>query len=309
MSLKIEEKYKLPNHLTENNNSFQNRNKSWTANKYDSRTLNNNNSWRRENQQFPNSINSRSNQTIQEAPMNEWIFQGSQDECAGDVSIEKVQLIVQKLNSFSPEGIVFNELKIKEFVMGGVCSAMAFEFADEFTQIKENHVETFLELKDPFLKCIHNLEKKFAKSSEQSRIRQAAFNTIEVQEAMGGCDVGKNKIQALANLHGYKIGYCSSEVNVKNQIVARRDIENEFSKLPLGLYLLRTIEPSTNVKQEEQGHSMIYFKGRNYGFLYEPNYGGKYMKDIDQSIEIYDTLQKCNEVYGPYIARFYELTL
>jgi hypothetical protein len=192
---------------------------------------------------------------------NEWLFHGSQRECIGLAHPERVLRILDRIDRCKERGIGFNRNKVTGSIDGGVCTAMALDFAESFFSLRKIHVEIGQHSSDIFLNRIRDVGRKFAESSEEMRIRQAAFNTIEARADGPGIDIGRNKIQSLANLHHFRIDHTSQEIQI-NRADYQRSVEEEVSKLPDGLYLLRTILPSRNEKLEVHGHSMIYVKGR-----------------------------------------------
>lgn len=237
----------------------------------------------------------------------EWLFYGTQDGGRGLAPKDRVLRVVDQIDRIRPTGIYFNRNKAIGSVEGGACTAMALDFADAFFKTRKVHVKTSSYLPDSFLNCIRGLWREFAASSAESRIRQAAFNTIEVRGAPAGTDVAKNKIQALANLPGFKVDHSSSEIAV-NQAGSKQAVDAAVAELPDGLYLLRTIKPINNERLEEHGHSMIYVKEQQEGFLYDPNYGAKYMKNINHSPEIFNALASCYTHFETSRARFFRLS-
>src|SRR6267154_1814444 len=222
---------------------------------------------------------------FQETPQKELLFQGTQAQCSGALDPAKVSNLVNFLNQHRENGITFNQNSITSSIEGGTCTAMAFDFAESFFKLRNTHAMAGRHSDNLFLNCLRNLGQQFTKSSEEMRIRQAAFNTIEVRPNGAGLDIAKNKIQSLANLHNFKVDYSSDEIRVDRGDYDRV-IKEEVSKLPNGLYLLRSIKPFHNAREEEHGHSMIYVKNQKEGFFYDPNKGVKYMKNVDPLPEL-----------------------
>lgn len=138
------------------------------------------------------------------------------------------------------------------------------------------------------------------------RTQQAAFNSIEVTPYAPGVDISKNKIQSLANLHNFKVDFASREIPV-DRVDYERILKEEVAKLPNGLYLLRTIKPFNNEREELHGHSMIYVKDQQEGFFYDPNRGAKYMKNVDHLPKLSKVLVNCLHLFDTSVARFYRL--
>ncbi len=239
-------------------------------------------------------------------PRNIKLFNGSQTGAVGFARPDRVLRVLQRLEDRKEEGIEFNRSKVTGHIDGGVCSAMALDFADSFFKLRKLHVRRGHPSTDLFLNCIRDLGRQFASSSEEMRIRQAAFNTIEVRGDAAGIDVARNKIQSLANLHNFRIDRTSREIQME-RADRRRVVSEEVAQLPDGLYLLRTIEPSYNERLEVAGHSMIYVKNRQEGFFYDPNDGVKYMSNVDHSSEISNVLIHCLNQFHTSRARFYRM--
>lgn len=237
----------------------------------------------------------------------EQLFVGSQADCQGPTSMTRVARIVDRLNHSKENGIAFNRAKISRDITGGVCSAMAFDFADAFFQLRSVNASPGHPATPLFLNRLRALGYHFARSTEEQRIRQGAFNTIEVKRDATGIDVAKNKIQSLANLHRYKIDYASAPIQVVGQASTRIAIRTEMERMPHGLYLLRSIDPSNNEKREVHGHTMIYVKDEHEDYFYDPNIGLIYMRHVDQSSIMLNALFSCFYDFGISDARFYRL--
>lgn len=238
--------------------------------------------------------------------MNELLFEGSQNGCNGIAERERVLQVVDRVDRLREQGVFFNRSKITGSVEGGVCSAMSMDFAGAFFKLRKVNVNVGQSSSDFFLKSILDLGAQFAQSSEEMRIRQAAFNTIEVRRDAPSVDVSRSKVQSLANFYGFKINHASDEI-VVNSVISNRILDEEVSKLPDGLYLLRTIQPSNNERLERCGHSMIYFKERQEGLLYDPNVGARYMRNVNHTSELSQSLSDCYQAFSTSRARFYRL--
>lgn len=242
-------------------------------------------------------------------PRKELLFKGSQAQAEGQLlNTEKVFRLVEDLNQRREPGILFNPSSITQIIAGGVCTAMSLDFAEKFLKLRKVHLMTDEYSNDLFLSSIRNLGQRFAQCSEEMRTWQMAFNTIEVTSNPPGIDIGKNKIQSLVNLHGFKVDYASREIPVDREDY-ERTLKEEESKLPNGLYLLRTIRPFNNVREEWHGHSMIYVKNQKEGYFYDPNEGAKYMRNIDHLPELAAALANCHRWFETSRARFYRLAL
>lgn len=230
-------------------------------------------------------------------PMKEQLFRGSQGNCNGSADPVRVLRIVALLQALRDRGIGFNRSKVTGSVDLGTCTAMALDFADSFFRLREVHQMGSTEFSPKLINAIRSLGNQFAQASPEMRIRQAAFNTIEVVEA--GNDPGRSKIQSLVNFHNMRVDSCSQEFTI--------DQSTPVVPTKNGLYLLRAIEPSNNEKLEESGHSMIYVKNRDEALFYDPNFGVTYTRGKNHFEEIGKSLTFCRIHFQHTQARFYQL--
>ncbi|MBS0604593.1 MAG: hypothetical protein JSS60_06095 [Verrucomicrobia bacterium] len=237
---------------------------------------------------------------------NEMLFLGTQIGAVGPAPIDRVLPVLANLHRRKERGIEFNPAKITGHVEGGTCTSMALDFADFFFKLRKVHVKTGGQSSEPFLNAIRQLGRRFARSSEQMRIRQAAYNTIEVTPGAPGIDFARNKVQSLVSDYGFRIDHASREIDVEPGLQDRA-IEREVSDLPNGLYFLRTIKPSANERLEENGHSLIYVKEGQEGFFYDSNYGARYLLKTDHSSVLTQSLNSCFRQFQTSKARFYRL--
>lgn len=207
-------------------------------------------------------------EAFQRQSMNCCLFNGSQLECAGTVSEIEAKAIVQELNDNYPACIRFNPSLVTNHLIGGTCTAMSFQFLDDYFKIKKScpdgadfQTHLFQKLKD----VVH----KFTSSSQEMRNRQAAFNTIEVVKSQECEDYKKHKMQALANNHALTIDWASNAINILDE----NESASELSSLPEGAFLLRILKLADNEKLEENGHSLVFIKENGFHLFYDPNFG------------------------------------
>ena len=237
---------------------------------------------------------------------NKLLFKGTQLGCDGSVNLERVARLVDELNRRRANGIIFNPQKITPTSRRGVCSAMALDFAEHFFKLKHLYAISGLPASDRFLHAISALGQRFAQSNQEMRERQAAFNTIEILPNAQGIDKTRNKVQSLANLHHFKIDHASNEIQL-DQADYERTLQDEVSNLPDGVYLLRTLKPFNNAKEEWEGHSMIYVKDSQERFFYDPNVGTKYIYNDNPVLDLSQALTYYRQMFDTSKARFYRL--
>jgi hypothetical protein len=179
---------------------------------------------------------------------------------------------------------------------------MALNFANRMSRIgKENAVGS-----EEFLQKTQALRGEFNKSSEAMRIHQAAFNAIVVNRAEGGGDVTRSKVQSLSNLYGYQIDYASKTIEIGDPN-AREQVKDELDQMPDGIYFARQILPTDNDKLEVYGHSYVYGKQGEHGFLYDPNQGVRYLFR-EHHRAVLERMRYTFETFRTHTARFYRLS-
>lgn len=233
------------------------------------------------------------------------VFKGSQAGCDGDVTVRKCNEIFHKIVSKQPKTISFNEGKIAEEVKGGTCSAMAFDFAERYLEIRENP-ELNSQGNNTLLNRVSKLGEDFKKSSLERRTEQAAFNTIEVKKGVKQADYSRDKMQAILNYHDLKMDYSSKEISPND--LNNNKLENELNSLPNGTYILRVIDPSNNEKLETQGHSAVFIKENNLGIYYDPNHGAKAFPYEKSTDVISSSLEEMADFFHVTHARFYRVS-
>jgi hypothetical protein len=237
---------------------------------------------------------------------NKLLFTGTQIGCEGNVNVERVSRLVDDLNKRRAKGIIFNPQQITPIIKGGACSAMSLDFAEEFFKLKHVYAISGLPASDRFLSAIRALGQRFAQSNQEMRDRQAALNTIEILPNAQGIDKTRNKIQSLANLHHFTIDHASHEIQL-DQAGYERTLQEEASNLPDGVYLLRSLKPFNNAKEEWEGHSMVYVKDHQERFFYDPNVGTTYSNNDNPVSDLSRALTYYRQMFDTREARFYRL--
>jgi hypothetical protein len=235
-----------------------------------------------------------------------WFFRGTQHNCSGPVPVDKVEAVRAQLQALHPEGIAFNPNKVTDEIEGGTCTAMSLEFIDEYFKQRKIHRENPNAQSDALVKRIIQLGKKYTASSEEMRIRQAAFNTIEVTKANNGVDYSKNKVQSLANYHSLAIDHSSSEIDTET-LKNANEMAPDIDALPEGTYLIRILKPDNNEKLEDSGHSLAYVKEEGIGLFYDPNFGAKNLPPSSHAQTLFQGFKDNLQIFGINKARFYRL--
>lgn len=252
-------------------------------------------------------VTDKKNQLIK-SYQKERVFKGTQEDCDGEVCKKKVEQIRQILQNQNNEVISFNKNKVCSSIEGGTCTAMSLEFTDSYFKIKKDLENSSNNDPELLIKSLANLGPKFVKSSEIMRIQQAAFNTIEVNEDENETNYSKQKVMSLVNYREFDIKYSSEELDVVD-IQSKDQIDSEIDSLPEGIYFVRLLKPSDNVKLEEHGHSMIYIKEKEgFNIFYDPNFGCKNFDNLDRTKEaLFENFQFNFQKFGTSKLAFYQL--
>lgn len=242
------------------------------------------------------------------------LFSGTQNNHSGTVPIERVEAIRRRLLSQSEPRISFREGKVSKIITGGNCSAMSLEFANAYIKCREDLLKKFIKVNtsseeraELFLGAINKLGKDFQTSNEEMRIRQAAYNTIEVLPTEGAINnASKGKIQSIANYHNFKIDFTTDEINAET--LSNPEDVREYVSLPEGIYLLRIIKPAQNEKLEHYGHSTIYIKENDCQVFYDPNCGAYNLTGEDIASKFFTIFQRQWLMYEINKIRFHRLS-
>jgi len=232
----------------------------------------------------------------------EWLFRGRQKGCNGFVSRADANIVLERLDKNKPSCIRFNRNTITNSIEGGTCSAMSLEFLATYFKIKEA-CPVDADYRSYMLQKLRESGSKFASSSQEMRDRQSAYNTIEVSKLSEDIDYAKNKMQSLANYHGFKIDWSSDHIDT----TLCRDVTSTMDHLPDGAFLIRILKPANNEKLEEYGHSLVYIKEDGLRLFYDPNFG---LKAFDPSDHVSFLLKNFSTYFRKYQlknGRFYHI--
>ncbi|MBA2728981.1 MAG: hypothetical protein H0U49_12520 [Parachlamydiaceae bacterium] len=249
---------------------------------------------------------------IDKSPNQFWIFKGSQAGNKGAVEREHVLKVYNKINSLKPAQILFNQDKIVPALEGGTCSAMSLEFIKTYFDSRKIVIKNEGEI-TTLLSLIQWSARNLRTSNEEMRIRQAAYNTIEViKDLENEVDYSLQKIQSLANHHGFKIEIASDEIDILNIGSIAKGI-NTINNLDDGVYLTRILRPPDPqdlyemAKFEKYGHSVVYIKDKGAELFYDPNKGLLNIKPGKSDLELMTQFKNLYNEHEVSTARFYKV--
>jgi hypothetical protein len=241
-----------------------------------------------------------------ESPLKiETLFSGSQRGCNGLVPAPKVQSVCKRLNQNCSLRIRFNKDKITSELSGGTCTAMSLEFLDTYFKEKTRRRGN---LSDTLVGRLMLIGPKFATSSEEMRIRQAAYNTIEIErlDLNTLSDYSRNKIQSMASYYSFQIDYSSPEIDTIDSN-NENELLNQVENLPEGAFLMRILKPANNEKLEEAGHSLVYIKDPQSALFYDPNNGLSHLPLSEAPSFLLQKIRLCYDHFRISKLRFYRL--
>lgn len=244
------------------------------------------------------------------------LVSGTQGRAQGRTKKDRTEEIVKLLTERQPTGIRYNANKITGWVEGGVCNAMALDFAKNYFKMKKDQGITKETSLQDLIEKIKIFSEKYDLPYQQSsacveefRTQQEALNCIEVDTQAKNIDFSLAKVQSVASFYSLKITrktketkFLSNECNFSTL----KKINDQIAALTNGIHLIRFIDPKENEKLEKQGHSMIFIKEPQGFFYYDSNNGVEHIKN-NVSNCIHNRLKKHNEVNDLKSFRFYTL--
>ncbi|MBI5274279.1 MAG: hypothetical protein HY860_04410 [Chlamydiales bacterium] len=228
-----------------------------------------------------------------------WIVQGSQAGCTGSVNMQRVLQVFQEIVQNRAGGVTFNEVRLKDTIKQGTCSAMSLDLIRAYLECKQDRLITMDDLK--------RVGQKYITSSQEMKDCQMAFNSIELalDEIADGVDIERNKMQSLANFYHLTIDDASSFMDITQ--ISFEDFKEEIDSLPKGTYVIRAICPDDNHKGEKWGHTLVYNNDGCIPFFYDPNGGILNLEKEDHGAILFRALGKCNIDFETNMIRFYRI--
>lgn len=226
------------------------------------------------------------------------IAPGTQNDSEGSIDSGYAEETCTALNHDNASPAIFNSDRISNPISGGTCSAMTFTVAYSyinFSATHENQPEKHIKILPILIPNGSNLA---------YRTQQAVFNTIERSRESG--DFKKDKMESLSGYFDLTISYASQEIDLSKG-TAQADIKDVFSKIPEGIFIIRTLLPSDNHKEEEHGHSMLLIKQKDASFFYDPNKGLFQLGKELEGTALYGFLDCCYKSFATSSARLYQV--
>src|SRR5438105_2872083 len=115
--------------------------------------------------------------------------EGSQNYCFGPVENSRVQQICTQLNTDRIQGVFFNTVTAEPNIHGGTCSAMTFDYIDQYLRHKAQYKNSF--------NALIKISPRYHTSSQEFMNHQAAFNTISKHPQENSYDFKRDKIAAM----------------------------------------------------------------------------------------------------------------
>ena len=238
------------------------------------------------------------------------LFKAEQVDKDGQTLPDTVGELLTKLRWRKKPGIFFTKEKSNDLV-AGTCSAMSLTFAKNLPSFLGTPSLENLQ-KDLFQLSVRD-SRRATQGSSDIRDLQMAFNGIRVSADAGeGIDISRNKIASLACICDFSVGNCSESISITAGTETCTDnLIQEVEKMPEGLHLLRALNQQETTylheKRENFGHSMVFFKGKDFIGLYDPSVGMKITDPKNLAAFAKDSLLFSLKRYPLDTARFYQL--
>lgn len=230
------------------------------------------------------------------------IKEGTQEENRGEIDVSLAQDYCDALNDLSEKThVAFSADRLQNPLTGGTCSAMAFEFINDYLT---NRLSSNPE------KIIHEMGDKYQRSSEKFRTHQAVFNTLHRDAQYPSDDFMRDKIGAMLRFYDRTITDASErfyiEFGTKNEIEqAKETIASFLDNYPEGIFVVRSILFGTNDKGEEYGHSTVLIREPDKTFFYDPNQG--IFELSNESQDVVDILKPMMQKWVVPFGRIYKV--
>jgi hypothetical protein len=228
----------------------------------------------------------------------EIIKPSTDDDCNGSVNLCQAKSVCQKLND-NPEHVLFHVNTIDGYLEGGACSAMSFDFVDNYLKKRQkmSPEEAIEAIGDNYRKC-----------SEFFRSVQAAFNTICKDPQNPVDDFKKAKIAAMMRLYDRNVIAVSDEINLQNDpMKTLQKINSILKKFSKGVFIIRCIQSANNSKDENYGHSMVLIRDQEKQYFYNPENGVYQLMRGYEDLFLSQFLYDVNNHWAVPKSRFYQI--
>lgn len=230
------------------------------------------------------------------------LWRGCQADAGGIVAYNQVKRVCHILNGSRAIGVKFDPGLIPENLTGGTCSAMSFDYIDNY--LKQN--EGIGDDTTRRLEVIKNMRLRYAVSSTEFRINQTAFNTICKFSQEHSEDFKKDKMASMLNFYDRKIVHASREVSLLSRN-AQKKICSILDNLSYGVFAVRALLTADNAKEEERGHTMVLIKEKDGCFFYDANVGVLQLVKGSEAKVLHNCLQAACCTFNIPNARFYQV--
>lgn len=233
------------------------------------------------------------------------IKKGTQESNAGPIDESLAKDYCDGLNEHlrQSHAIVFSADRLQNPVSGGTCSAMSFEFANDYLRRRPS---------SPPQMIFDDLEKKYETSSEYFRTIQSTFNTLHRNKEIDAEDFLKEKVASMMHFYDRTVTDSSETFNIefdpKNEAVkATEIIESFLDQHPQGVFVIRCILLEPNEKGEAYGHSMILINDPEGSYFYDPGQGVFELSQDDPAGSLMEVLKPVMLKWAVPLGRLYKI--
>ncbi len=233
------------------------------------------------------------------------ICHGNQDECSGPIDYSLGQDYCDALDDLKESTrISFSEERLVRDLTGGSCSAMAFEFADDYLRRR------------PFASAeeiIHAIGPKYRQSSLAFRTVQAAFNTLHRDPITPSHDFMRDKIGAMLRFYDRTISdssdlFFTERCTPKEDANSLKKIELFLSQFEEGVFVVRCLFPDDSDKGEAYGHSTVFIKTADGQYFYDPDAGIFRLTEGSEANGLHQLVKKMMLRSAAPFGRIYKIT-
>lgn len=230
------------------------------------------------------------------APLGEkHLFERKGNKCPGSKLKKKIAKEVFNILKTEQLGnISFREDKLSSYDKGGVCSAMALDFAARY-----NTICASIKNADKCRRQVEAMAPYYAYANTTFISVQTAYNTISIRDITPDeaeddevldDELKWQKMASLANYNSLDLTPITPTIHVDEdapddsaQAIEAKELINA---LPDATYVIRMIEPGWTSKHEYYGHTIVFVKNKQLSILFD-NAIGAVDITADPASEVY----------------------
>ncbi len=206
-------------------------------------------------------------------PIDNYLFQREAYCSNCEQQVEQSQNAFNQLSEMRPSYVGFNLSALVPFDGAGTCSAMALDFMARY----KTECELFPSEEERSY-CIQSFQPFYRMDNDTFISRQAAYNTIRIDQEIAGSApelIKAQKMQSLANFHHLLLEPATDSLLLSEIIDRKVNLAAIINNLPDDTYVIRAHYPYENHKGELYGHTMILVKNKALTVFFDNSQGAK----------------------------------